>query len=263
MVFAGDDESSEAARIYAGALEKMGAGGSGAPIPVLILDGTDTWHSTLIRWLTPATERQQQFTAEFGPGGCDVRFRYRNGKRLNTLIGIDSNGTFVEDDDGRRYRSDKGKRLYLLPLRRYVEWPVSLANSPLLAYVGTRQVAGNLYDVIFAATGIPGDPSVHDHYRIYINRTTGVVDYIAFTLRELMPSYSGALHYRDYRAVNGRQLPFYIGVADTVDDDAFVHEFRFESIRPGKLPADAQVFNSAAPGMSCLPPAFPRKDTAP
>ncbi len=229
----GERESAEreARRIFARVLDRMGATGDNSGSARLAVEGMDIWYSTPLRWLTPLASNRQSFDAIIGPGSRDVLYRFRNGPSETRRIGTDDRGTFVDDGSGRRYGDDGTVRLYVLPLRWYLEWPASLAKSPILAYAGPFEKNGTVYDVIFAASDTAADLSTSDHYRIYVRRDTALVDYIEFTMRDLAAFYRGALHYDDYREVSGRLLPFRIGVGDSVDDADFVHEFRYESIR--------------------------------
>jgi hypothetical protein len=227
----GDRQIETARHIYMGALDRLGGYARYQRFQVKILKGTDIWHSTWVRWFTPVTEDRQAFEVQIRQSPDVIRYRFLNGKRRGDVIGVDPTGTFYESRQQRRYTDSSSVRLYLEPLRDYFEWPFKLMESPILVNAGSRVIRDRTYDLIFAATGGMAPSKTHDQFLIYIHRQTGRIDYLEFTLRDLMQSYKGALHYLDYRESSGLRVLARIGVGDTVTDDTYVHVFEFDDIQ--------------------------------
>lgn len=224
--------SPDAVALYLAALERMGGGaGHAVAPPAMSLTGEDRWHVSVLRWLTPLTDSLQQFRFHSRPEKPEILYQFTNGGRSGEIIGIDALGTFEEDaHGGRRYRDSSSIRLYLEPMKNYVEWPISLFNSPVLVAAGHRVINGDIHDILFASSSSGAPSKVHDQYRLYIHRESKRVAFIEFTLRALWPSYKGALHYGDFRHIGGIVLPFRIAVSGSVDDTEFVHTFVFDHI---------------------------------
>ena len=70
----------------------------------------------------------------------------------------------------------------------------------------------------------------YDQYLVYINTKSNRIDYIEFTMRKLMKSYKGVVHYQNYKMVQGILMPFWIGIADKLLHPHFDHYFVLESI---------------------------------
>jgi hypothetical protein len=224
--------SPEAIAVYLDALGQMGVAGPVVAPPTISLTGVDLWHVSFFRWLTPLTESPQQFRFHSRPGEPLILFQFTSGRRTGETIGIDARGTFEGEGRGgrRSYKDSSSIRLYLEPMKNYLEWPISLFNSPVLVPDAPRVINDEIHEVLFASSG-SGDPSkTHDHYRIFIHRESKRVAFIEFTLRALWPSYKGALHYGDFRHIDGFVFPFRIAVSDSVEDRDFVHTFVFDHI---------------------------------
>ena len=223
--------AASARKIYQHSLAERGGFAAFRTVRQKILIGTDKWHSTWVRWLTPVTEAQQQFQATFQTDPYELEYRFLNGKRQDEIIGVDLNGTYVLAEGKRQYEDSSRIRLYLQPLRDYFEWPFTLFESPVLLYGGKKNINGRPYELIFATTGEPSPSNDQDQFLLYINAQTGTVDYLEFTLRELASFYRGALHYREFKIVNGLTVPAVIAVCDTVEDETPVHTIELSDIR--------------------------------
>jgi hypothetical protein len=200
------------------------------------LQGTDFWHSTLVRFFTPVTEQEQEFEAVISTTGNEIRFTFLNGAREGQSIGIEDGKTYKEINQEKKFVESSKIKLYLKPLADYFKWPYTLYDSPVLLYAGEKQVENESYHLLFVSSGGVVASPEHDQYMIFLNQRTHSVDYIDFTLRSLFNSYKGTLHYRDFGVVDGLKVPFLIGVSDGVNNQDFAHEFRFNEIRFTSLP---------------------------
>ncbi|MCG6916081.1 MAG: hypothetical protein LJE89_00910 [Deltaproteobacteria bacterium] len=195
------------------------------------LQGSDVWHSSLVRFFTPVTEKEQKFEVVFSSSGSDIDYLYLSGKRKGEHIGIYKGKTYRTICREKEFADSSKIRLYLEPLVHYFQWPYTLYESPVLLYAGKKNIANETYHLLFASSGGVAATPEDNQYVIYINTRTYYVDYLDFTLRSLFESYKGTLHYRDLRTVQGLVVPFFIGVSDAVEDKDFVHEFYFSEIQ--------------------------------
>ncbi|RJP78314.1 MAG: hypothetical protein C4522_12995 [Desulfobacteraceae bacterium] len=69
----------------------------------------------------------------------------------------------------------------------------------------------------------------HDQYLIYINAQNSRIDYVEFTMRDLMKSYKGVVHYKNHKTVQGILMPFWIGIADGCEVIFWMRSFQFHS----------------------------------
>ena len=195
------------------------------------LKGTDLWHSSLVRFFTPATEQEQKFEVFISIAGSEIKYLFLNGKRKGQYIGVENGKTYRIISGEREFAESSRIKLYLEPLKDYFQWPYKLYESPVLLYAGETNLENESYHLLFASSGGVAASPEHDQYVIYINKKTYYVDYIDFTLRSLFESYKGTLHFRDLRNVQGLMVPFFIGVSDESQNKDFVHEFHFSDIQ--------------------------------
>ena len=191
---------------------------------------TDVWHSTIIRWLTPLDKNEQRFRAHLMLYHKDIEFTFLNGNQKDKTIGFDGQ-SYRYDGDRKVYEKSASISLYLGPLQNYLEWPRTLLDNSTMKLLGEKKVNGNLYWVFYATEGNTTELDQYDQFLIYINKHNKTVDYIEFTMRQLMASYVGVVHYKNYERVQGVLTPFWIGIADDLVDPGFDHVFKIESIR--------------------------------
>jgi len=189
----------------------------------LQIKGVDRWSSWLVRSFTPADDSVQSFEAVMGISDPFIRMvlRYEAGENaVYTLNGESFEGGSNLD------------RLYVGPMRDYMTWTLRLPLREDLQYHGKRILDEREYFTFFLASGELDDPAT-DHYRIYLDGRNLEVRLIHFTLRELTESYSGRIHYSDYRSVEGVRIPFSISIQDSsaisaAHEQEYVHRIEVE-----------------------------------
>ncbi len=191
---------------------------------------TDIWKSTLVRWLTPLDENKQEFKARLKLYHQGVEFTFLNGDKKGQTIGFDGQ-SYKYIGPEKIYEESSSTSLYLGPLQSYIEWGQTLLRNPSLELLGTKDINNIPYRVVYVTDPPAEKLDDYDQYLIYINTQTGKIDYVEFTMRELMKSYRGVVHYRDYKMVEGVLMPFWIGIADGLEKPDFDHYFVITAIR--------------------------------
>ncbi len=196
---------------------------------VLVVTGTDIWTSTLLRWLTPLDEDRQQFRAELNLAHQGIAFTFLNGGNKGHIIGFD--GRSYSSEGGRIvYKKRTSVALYLRPLQNYLEWHQTLIQHPSLEFAGFETIDGTDHWVLYATEGNTQHLAGFDQFLVYVNAQTKQVAFVEFTLRELMKSYKGVVHYRDYRPVQGLRMPHWVGIADAIVNPDFDHYVEIDQI---------------------------------
>ncbi len=93
-----------------------------------------------------------------------------------------------------------------------------------------REINNIPYWIVYTFEGSVEKLDQHDQYLIYINAQNNRIDYVEFTMRDLMKSYKGVVHYKNHKTVQGILMPFWIGIADSIFQPNFDHYFTVESI---------------------------------
>ncbi|MBZ0167755.1 MAG: hypothetical protein K8I00_13190 [Candidatus Omnitrophica bacterium] len=190
----------------------------------------DVWRSNLIRRLTPITQADQKLEFLFRLDKTEAQLKYLNGKKAHEVLGIANGQSYVWQGTERVFKKNGRLEGYLAPVRDYFFWPQDLVNSEYIAYDGEVELDGIRYHKIFATNGSFTPSSGENQYIVWINTETLQIDYIEFTLRELLKSYRGVVQYKDYQVIEGIGLPQRIVLKDKLSGQKYSHEFIVEGM---------------------------------
>lgn len=160
--------------------------------------GVDQWHTAAFKQLTPIRDDAQRFELSMDLAGNAAAYTFLDGYKSGDRIGMDQNNIY-RIVQGKRYEEGGWRaRLYFEPLYRAFLWPQTLLRMPLLVYGGQAELNGEFYYKIFATEG-PGisDPG-SNQYVLWVNQVTRRVDFVEYTLRNVLKSYHGTAHYPEY-----------------------------------------------------------------
>ena len=196
---------------------------------IMRVTASDTWNSTLIRWMTPLDRDIQKFQARLALYHQGIEYTFLNGEKKEQIIGFDGKSyEYVKNE--KRYTESAGSSLYLGPLQSYLEWCQTLMRHPTQKLLGMREINSIPYWIVYTVEGSDEKLDQHDQYLIYINAQNSQIDYVEFTMRDLMKSYKGVVHYKNHKMVQGILMPFWIGIADSIFQPDFDHYFTIELI---------------------------------
>ena len=77
----------------------------------------------------------------------------------------------------------------------------------MFSYAGESLRNGNKYDLVFATWKDAKPLKDTDQYLIWINKETGLIDRVEFSVRDVMKWIKGGLDFVDYQDFNGLKLP--------------------------------------------------------
>lgn len=186
---------------------------------------TDIWKDQLVRLLTPIKQSEQRLDFVIDLPTRSVLMTFLEGKFKDNSLGWDRDGTFGVIDNVITRKEYRDVDIYVVPARDYFLWPQILLSFPVQVFAGQATLKEMLYDKVFVTRGsvVPNDKD--DQYIVWVNRQTGKIDYVEFTLRNLFGSYRGVVAYLDYRPVQGMNLPFEIKLLDKIEGEKFSHKF--------------------------------------
>ncbi len=117
-------------------------------------------------------------------------------------------------------KPDRAISFYLPTLQYFNELPFRLRQAPIVLDAGAARHRGRAYDRVFVTWGGAEPRAEHDQYVLWIDRETGLLGMVRYTLRDgvawLPPVPAalfrsvmmGTMHYEDYRDVQGVMVPF-------------------------------------------------------
>ncbi len=115
---------------------------------------------------------------------------------------------------------DRAIAFYLPTLQYFNELPFRLRRAPIVRDAGEARHRGRSYDRVFVTWDRAEPHAEHDQYVLWIDRETGLLSMVRYTLRDgvgfLPPAQSalfrsvmlGTMHYEDYREIQGVMVPY-------------------------------------------------------
>jgi hypothetical protein len=219
------DLETQAKKIIQEAQEKQGSTSSVS----IEFYGTDIWKSWFVWLFTPCTEMNQEFHTVMDSKTEDIVYTYQNGRKKGESIGIKNGQEYSIINGSESFSESSLIRMYLRPLFNYVYWSHRITNQKIQIYLGDTIISHSTYSRVYVSPVSELSDS-QNQYIIYINKTTGNIDFIEFTLRELLRTYKGVLRYKSYRKIEGIPIPFEIEIADSITSTDFVHKLVFSNI---------------------------------
>ena len=87
-----------------------------------------------------------------------------------------------------------------------------------------------------------------DQFIVWINKRTGLIDYLRYTVRDFARFAKGTMQFEDYRDVQGIMVPFKQTVVTNSepDGDSVLHQLIFEEVKFGvEIPEEVFYPNPA------------------
>lgn len=189
----------------------------------------DVWRSKFVRFFTPVKDDEPRIRVFLDFEKDSMEIEFLNGVKKGNIYGLVKKDTYqVAPDTGKVFIADDEVRVYLESLRLYLTLPWRLKEYPILMYAGGTKVNSSEYETIYLTSVQPEATPDTDQYLVYLEKTSGALEWIQFTYRELFSFYQGVLKYGFYEPWNGKQYPRRITILDKFDDPDFVHEIRIE-----------------------------------
>jgi hypothetical protein len=254
----------------------------------LDLVATDTWPGGSPWW----GEVRQRLRSQSLLRTFTSRVELQNGRHAGEIWGLQSWAAYrtrAGSEADVRFLDAPAPEIefYLPTLQYFTELPFRLLGASLVADAGEATLAGRRFDRVLATWGSFEANPQHDQYLLWIDRETGLLRSVRYTLRDavslappgqrwLMPSLAlGTVHYDDYREVDGVQLAFVQTIVlappellPAAADEGYFHRLevetaRFDAVAEASLrpdPARAEVGDRKPAGLPVWTRGVPTAD---
>lgn len=233
--------------------------------------GLQAWrsHETLQvvavdRWAEGASgwwpRQEQRMKLESVLGTFTSRAELLDGERTGEIWGIHAWQPYTRTTESSKLVLEKAEKkmtartFYLPALQYFNELPFRLLTADYVAYAGDRTHRGREYHLIFATWGSVEPNERHDQYLLWVDQQSLLVRMCLYTLRDAGTIFTGAIHFDDYRNVQGVLIPFEQTVVLPRPENAlypldryFFHRLEFESARFDEVDKRELLVASAAP----------------
>lgn len=219
------------------AAERAGGRARFSQFDHLRASATDDWDSFLGELAFLQYDKHQELdiwvkTPEIGDTFIDLK----NGSKKGQRWGV---------EDGAQYRIIDGKRvpdneplsgLFIKATGVLMALPIHLSYADQVAYVDDVEFEGATYHRVFATWEQMAPQEKFDHWLVWINRETGLIEQAEFTVREYEATTafpvtrSGAYSMSDFREVDGMKIPHTIKTLFALGEDA-VHVYKISDVK--------------------------------
>lgn len=166
----------------------------------------------------PWPDDDQRMQIELRTHTFDSQVEFLDGPEEGTTWGITEGSGWIERD-GQRTSSDDTNLLFMLPTVHYfMEISQRLTEASIARWAGERTIDGRTYDVVFATWRTVEAHDEEDQYLVFIDRATGRIGKVQYTVREIARFVVGTCHLGDQREVDGVWIPHRMSVTSEPTD---------------------------------------------
>ncbi|MGF1465452.1 MAG: hypothetical protein ACFCGT_04895 [Sandaracinaceae bacterium] len=153
-----------------------------------------------------------------------------NGPSEGVTWGIRDGQAWMEEGGTRAPTDDFNLRFMLPTIHYFMELPQRLTEAPIARWVEERTIGGRSYDVVFATWRTVEAHDEEDQYLVFIDRETGRIGKVQYTVREMGRFVTGTNHLDDQREIGGVWIPHRQSVTPEPTDspDDYLHRMTVE-----------------------------------
>ncbi len=179
------------------------------------LTANDTWKGFMGKIGKPWPEAKSELKLKYAINTFDSQVQFLNGKRKNTIAGLQSWKYYEQEQQKDIKFTDYNKRIAfgLSAYQYFFEMLDRLKKAPIISYAGEKIFNDVKYDLIFVTWKIPKPHMEHDQYLLWINKKNSQLEYAVYSLRDnylKIPGYKafyGSIKFDNYQNVNGIIIP--------------------------------------------------------
>ena len=193
----------------------------------------DHWQGAMMRFaVMPWTESGLLMRSTMLRGSDASRLEFLEGEDAGTTWGIQNWITYRAAGGGApTFEDDDTIRFWLPTIQYFFEAPFRLREGGVIADAGPETVAGITYQRVFISWGTAEPQSQTDQYLAWIHPDSGRLEYLEYTVRDMMPGVVGCMHYRDYRQVEDLWIAMTMSVVEGPGGPDALHRYELEDVR--------------------------------
>ncbi|WP_304235707.1 hypothetical protein [Jiulongibacter sediminis] len=215
----------------------------------------DSWKGFLGKVGKVWPEPELDLDFKYIPGTFEGKVQYLSGDVKGLSGGLQSWHYYEIDNSGKLEFKRTNKRIEfgIAAFQYFFEVLDRMPDVPILAYAGEQTVGNQSYEILFATWHKAEPHKEHDQYLLYINKETGYLDFLTYTIRDNYLPVSWFLHgtvkYENLKIIDGITVPFtqkvyLLGPHD--EDKNLIHElsisdFKFDIFEPEELYPDKSL----------------------
>ena len=175
----------------------------------------DHWKGMLGRMGKLWPESRSVINLKFAVGTFDASVHFLDGKKEGLTAGQQSWNYYERENKSAEpvfMKKNKRKSFGMSAYQYFFEMSDRLLKAPIISYAGEKEFNGQNYDLVFATWDKAKQHKEHDQYMMYINKSTGLLEYCIYTLRDnylKMPGSAmlyGSIQFADLKEIDGAMI---------------------------------------------------------
>lgn len=203
------------------------------------VDMQDVWAGGLMQAFMPWPENgtMLRLTAELGTDTS--RLTYLDGAQKGHIMGIQDWVTYTRAadagqetaGDGLVLRDDDTTKFWLPTMQYFLTAPFRLHEATVAYTVGETRFDGRIQDIVFASWGTAKPQDSTDQYLVYIDRQTGRLSRLEYTVRDFGGQVAGGMDYLDHTQTGGLWFAHTMRTSEVYGAPMSLHEMRVKAVR--------------------------------
>ena len=188
---------------------------------------TDEWPSLLWRMMAAPWPQDPQTLRLMTPLGTDDgRLEFVVGDWSGRAWGLQQWVPYEVSTSGEVEFVDSDDIRFWVPTVKYfTEFPFRITEADVVLYAGERTRDDRVHDLVFATWNQAAPQELIDHYLLWIDRESGLLELLQYTVRDVMESVVGTMDYADFKTESGLVVPHRMTVVDSPQRADIMHEF--------------------------------------
>ncbi len=212
------------------------------------LENWNKWETVKIRWTdefaaipaalaSPYKERKISSWLSFTPGKWDSQLEFLDGSLKGQTWGMQSWKTYKGAEENAKFEQDAKLEFWLPTYQYFVELPSRIFEADVILYAGEKEIDSEMHDGVYATWKTPEVQRDIDQYVLWINKSSGMITQVDFTVRDHGNFISAAVKYLDYKEYDGLKIPTRMPVISP-PLPGFAHEMRILEFLPNGIPLE-------------------------
>ena len=195
----------------------------------------DYWPSWLMRTLgMPWEFSGQKVQLDWAQGTDNSRLTFLEGKAKGNIWGIQNWSPYVKRHNNIEFEENNEIKFWLPTMQYFIEAPFRIREANIVGYMGEKVLKLHnkkvKYDLVFASWKTYKPQSDIDQYVLWINRETKLMEFIQYTVRDMMSFMTAALHYKNFTRVGGVWFAKKMTIVSNPGEDNITHDMHIEKI---------------------------------
>ncbi len=179
-------------------------------------------------------DEEDEFDIRFQNNSYNARLSFLDGDRRGEVWGVQAWRTYKQMPGAElEFVHDSDVEFMLPTVLYFIELPFRILSAELLSYAGEGEFKGQSYDKVFATWQKAEPHSDNDQYIVWINKESGLIDLVEYTVREKFDFVRGTIYMDDKRTVKGITTAFLMTVTSDIEPDykdSYLHQMRLSAI---------------------------------